>query len=227
MGSCTRGIRGTMLNADLLTARQVQELLHVDTSTVYRMAGDGRLPAIKVGKQWRFPADEIARMVGASDDADPTTAADPASTIDPDTAEAIVDVMADRLGVMMVVTDLAGRPMTRIANPCDWLVEHDDQPTVIQTCVDEWRRLGADVDLSPRLRRGSLGFECARVFVRHDDRLIGMVLAGGIAPIGDTTPTFYHLDDIARRRLLDTLPMVAALVGRVAVPISDDKGATT
>ena len=45
--------------AEMLTAKEVQDLLQVDRSTIYRMAEAGRLPAIKVGKQWRFPADQI------------------------------------------------------------------------------------------------------------------------------------------------------------------------
>ena len=48
----------------LLTAQQVREVLDIDTSTIYRMASDGRLAAVKVGRQWRFPADQIERLVG-------------------------------------------------------------------------------------------------------------------------------------------------------------------
>ena len=47
----------------LLTALEVQELLHIDRSTVYRMAEDGRLPAIRVGRSWRFPADRIDALL--------------------------------------------------------------------------------------------------------------------------------------------------------------------
>ncbi len=43
---------------DLLTTKQVQTLLRVDRTTIYRMVEAGQLPAIRVGKQWRFaPAD--------------------------------------------------------------------------------------------------------------------------------------------------------------------------
>jgi excisionase family DNA binding protein len=35
----------------MLTAQQVQDLLDVDASTIYRMAGDGRLPAVRIGRQ--------------------------------------------------------------------------------------------------------------------------------------------------------------------------------
>ena len=45
--------------ADLLTTRQLQEILRVDRTTIYRMAESGRLPAVKVGNQWRFPRDQI------------------------------------------------------------------------------------------------------------------------------------------------------------------------
>jgi excisionase family DNA binding protein len=47
----------------MLTAQQVQDLLDVDASTIYRMAGDGRLPAVRIGRQWRFPADAIEALL--------------------------------------------------------------------------------------------------------------------------------------------------------------------
>ena len=48
----------------LLTAKDVQEILLVDRSTVYRMAEDGRIPAVKVGRQWRFDSAEIHTLLG-------------------------------------------------------------------------------------------------------------------------------------------------------------------
>lgn len=45
----------TQTSPTYLTARDVQDLIRVDRSTIYRMAESGRLPAIKVGRQWRFP----------------------------------------------------------------------------------------------------------------------------------------------------------------------------
>ena len=137
----------------LLTALEVQERLHIDRSTVYRMAEDGRLPAIRVGRSWRFPADRIEALLDAGPDDGTTsgsstaspagspgspalsvvtapasqeepdeTAADAADAVDPslntDAASAAVEVAADLLGVMMVVTDMHGRPVTDVANPC-------------------------------------------------------------------------------------------------------------
>lgn len=58
--------------ATLLTPKTVQQLLNVDRSTVYRMAQDGRLPAIKVGRQWRFPRAEIEKALSNHGAATPT-----------------------------------------------------------------------------------------------------------------------------------------------------------
>jgi excisionase family DNA binding protein len=40
-----------------LTTRQVQNILQVDRITIYRMLQDGRLKGVKIGQQWRFPAE--------------------------------------------------------------------------------------------------------------------------------------------------------------------------
>ncbi len=48
---------------DLLTTKQVQDILKVDRITVYRMLNDGRLKGVKIGQQWRFPAREVERLL--------------------------------------------------------------------------------------------------------------------------------------------------------------------
>ena len=235
----------------LLTALEVQELLHIDRSTVYRMAEDGRLPAIRVGRSWRFPADRIEALLdsGQADATRPTApprpqqdttgspalslvtantlvrrehprdraptrtdAADP--SLNTDAASAAVEVAADLLGVMMVVTDMHGRPVTDVANQCTWFAAHADEPDVLDACVTEWRDLADHPDLAPRFQEGALGFQCARAFIRHGSTLVGMVLAGGVSPSTDVTvdPDLHHLDDAARRRVLDALPRIAAAI---------------
>lgn len=46
---------------DIGTASDVAALLRVDLDTVYREARLGRLPCIRVGRQWRFNLPEIVR----------------------------------------------------------------------------------------------------------------------------------------------------------------------
>ena len=190
----------------LLTARQVQQLLHIDRSTVYRMASDGRLPCIRVGKQLRFPADRLGGLLGTEA---------PREGIDQATAEAVIEVAADLLGVTMVVTDMAGRPVTAIANPSPWFVANAGDEA-LSACLAEWRAMADDPDLAPRFVAAEPGFVCARTFIRSGSTLIGMVLAGGVSAAGEAdagSQQFHHLDDRQRRRVLRALPRVAAALG--------------
>lgn len=50
----------------LLTTAEIAVLLHVDADTVYREVREGRLPALRVGRQWRFDRDDVLRAVGSS-----------------------------------------------------------------------------------------------------------------------------------------------------------------
>ncbi len=181
----------------LLSADEVGRRLGIDVSTVYRMAGDGRLDAIKVGRQWRFPADSIPIM-GAD------------CPIDVDTAEAVAAVAADLLGVMVVITDLEGRALTQAHNACERL--HQASADAAEACVLEWRDLAGRHDFVPRFHRSSLGFECAAAFIRSGDRLVGLVVAGGIAPVDEPATDVHVLTKAQRSLVLESLPRIAAAV---------------
>jgi excisionase family DNA binding protein len=203
----------------LLTAVQVGDLLGIDQSTVYRMAADGRLSAVKVGRQWRFPAGVVQDLLGGSREG-PLAAADRSRRDVPDVgaAAAATTVAAELLGVMMVVTDMQGRPLTPVANPCPRFALLADDRDAIQACATEWRALADELDLQPHFRPGALGFECARAHIRTGDRLVGMVLAGGLASDGDADPDLYHLDAGARSAVLAALPRVAAALSTTDAP---------
>lgn len=192
----------------LLTARDVHDLLGVDTSTVYRMAGDGRLPAVRVGRQWRFPAESIEAMF-------PLRTASGHSGIDAAVAGDLVAIVGEALGLMMVVTDVGGTPLTPVVRPVPRLAARLDE--ALGDCAAEWKALGEDPDVVPRFVEGRLGFECARAFIRSGPALVGMVLAGGVAPPGCDDPDLYHLDADRRRLVLDLLPRVAAFISRAGV----------
>ncbi|MEZ5117892.1 MAG: helix-turn-helix domain-containing protein [Candidatus Nanopelagicales bacterium] len=236
--------------ARLLTSQQVQDLLGVDASTVYRMAADGRLPAVKIGRQWRFRADRISALLDGDTGPIPTVpgpdaaphSAIPGPSPTPgrgpapaavgaptqprlrtEIAQPVVDAAADLLGVMMVVTDMAGRPVTHVANPCPRFAEHAADPDVITACAEEWRELAEDLDFEPRFAAGHLGFECARAFVRSGSELVGMVLVGGIAPEPELAgDDLYHLTSDRRTEVLASLRKVAVTLSRVATIDSRD-----
>jgi excisionase family DNA binding protein len=173
----------------LLTTKQVQEIFKVDRSTIYRMAEDGRLPAVKVGRQWRFPADRVENLLGrpgetaasrADGDSNPAAALD--TFLPPDTAQAVADLAADLFGVMAVVTDMTGHALTTVSNPCGYFTAVYDAVYTPDRCSVGWRRLGEEIDLEPHFVPSHLGFLCARSFIRIGSNLAGMVIVGGVAP---------------------------------------------
>ena len=174
----------------LLTTKQVQELFRVDRSTIYRMAEDGRLPAVKVGRQWRFPSDRVELLLGQDEPAVPIEAPDHSNGVDAtaletvlpaDTAQAIADLAADLFGVMAVVTDMTGRALTSVANPCGYFTAVFNSVYTPDRCSEGWRRLGEEIDLEPSFLPSHLGFLCARSFIRIGANLAGMVIVGGVA----------------------------------------------
>lgn len=228
----------------MLTAKDIQEAIHVDKSTVYRMAEDGRLPAIKVGRQWRFPADEVAAALGIDvTPSRPSTVADSDRSLEsllvPEAVQTIADLIADLFGLMAVVTDMDGHPLTTVANPCGFYEFLQQGSATADHCVEGWKQLGATPDLDAAFLPSHLGFLCARTFIRVDRSLVGMVIVGGLAPdewppgsdeiarisretglgpeaVAAHAAEVYELSDPDRERVLALLPRIADLISRLA-----------
>ena len=158
-----------------LTARDVQELIRVDRSTIYRMAESGRLPAIKIGRQWRFPSDAIHEWLGSTPNGD-------TGTLPRSSTQDVADLFAELHGVMVIVTDIGGSPVTSVSNPCGYFSAVSGEASALERCITEWKALGNQYDFEPRLRPSHLGFLCTRAFIRVGNELSGMVISGGIAP---------------------------------------------
>ena len=220
-----------------LTTRDLQDLIRVDKSTIYRMAEDGRIPAVKIGRQWRFPEVAVREMLGQSpvrhrpSDDQRTLLA----TLDPEVTEAVAEIAARALGTMVVVTGMDGRPVTEVANPCGLFSAIASGAEVLTKCADTWAHYGAVPDLVPAYRPSPFGFLCARTFIRVGNELLGMIIVGGIAPevwppseevidataaafgmdpavVRDHIEEVYQLDVAARARALDLLPRFGVLL---------------
>ncbi len=186
---------------EMLTAKDVQELLQVDRSTVYRMAETGKLPSIKVGKQWRFPAvqiqDWMSTQMGAPLPLTPSTSiiqqSMPAPTVNGEAGnlasllplscvQLIQDSHADLLGVMLVITDMDGNPITQPSKPCGLFSAINKKPDAVQRCIRSWHDLGQGLNIEPVFHKSHLGLLCARGLIRVGTELKGMVVAGCVAP---------------------------------------------
>jgi excisionase family DNA binding protein len=234
--------------AELLTTRQVQESLHVDRTTIYRLVASGQLPAIRVGKQWRFTRTAVESWL--QHNAAPTAA--PASTgaEDPEDAASVFahvslagvqrlqDVMAELLGVMLVITDMHGHAVTEPSNVCGYYQVLMRNEGLGRLCDVTWPQLAAALSLKPQFVRSQLGPLCARGFIRVENRLEGMLVAGCIAPdswsptdellslaasktgvepgrIASSVAAVHHLASADRERVLDTIQRIADVISQM------------
>jgi excisionase family DNA binding protein len=247
--------------ADMLTAKDVQELLQIDRSTVYRMAEAGRLPAIKVGKQWRFPAAQIEEWVAtqmgttvpltavmptisqAQAVPSPTTGSgngngDLANLLPLECVQLIQDSHADLLGVMLLVTDMHGKPITEASRPCGLFQAINKRPDAVQRCIASWHDLGQALSMEPAFHLSHLGLLCTRGLIRVGTELQGMVIAGCVAPKDwppseenvkqmaaefGIAPTLlkprlhevFHLDEQQKTAVLSSVQQIANIVAHI------------
>jgi excisionase family DNA binding protein len=183
--------------SELLTTREVQDLLQVDRTTIYRMVDGGLLPAIRVGKQWRFARREIERWLRTqaampvADDLSPAPL--PALQVPAPTAgladllpiacvQMIQDAFAEALGVMIVVTDMEGKPVSQASNPCGLYSAVMSDADAVERCILHWHQMAGIVPLEPKFSPSDFGLLCARGLIRSGNQLKGMVFFGGIAP---------------------------------------------
>jgi len=178
---------------DLLTAKEIQTLLQVDRSTIYRMAESGRLPAIKVGKQWRFRADQLDSWLKAQAAAPSalTTGstngqpADHAAALFPlECIQLIQDGFGEVLGVSLAVADMDGEPVTRPSNPGSLYQLLASTRRGCAAWRQQIRQLGQLPALEPRFVPGLAGLLSARALVRVGNELKAMVVAFGVAEPG-------------------------------------------
>ncbi|KAA3664043.1 MAG: helix-turn-helix domain-containing protein [Chloroflexi bacterium] len=176
--------------SEMLTAKDIQDLLQVDRSTVYRMAEAGRIPAIKVGRQWRFPTPQIESWMQTQGTAvsppithfQTTHPTDFASQLPVACVQLIQDTFADALGIMIIITDMDGKPITEFSNPCAFFTALSNVSELWDKCMVHWREMAADLSLEPQFMPSFLGLLCARGLIRVGHELKGMVFVGGVAP---------------------------------------------
>lgn len=137
---------------DLLTTRQLQDLLQVDRITIYRMLSDGRLQGFKVGGQWRFSRTQIdswlraqqssREVAGTARLSDQSPSAS-GSALPLSCVGAIQQVCAEALEIASVTVDLEGNPLTDISNSCGFCDLILSSQEGRRRCAMAWKSLGA------------------------------------------------------------------------------------
>jgi len=169
--------------SDLLTTRQLQELLQVDRVTIYRMLSDGRLTGFKVGGQWRFSRQEVERWLQEQrislDVAEVPDATDAgpsfAHALPLSCAQAIQSIYAEALNVAAVTTEPNGEPLTGISNPCQFcnLILATEEGR--RRCAVSWRSEGGDAQSPAPVRSCHAGLACISAPVKVEGEWVANV----------------------------------------------------
>lgn len=167
---------------DLLTTRQLQALLQIDRTTVYRMLKDGRLKGVKVGNQWRFPRQTVAALLsdlpavrGEEVESTPRPVPTP---IPYDCIQTIQNVFAEvaEVGTITIAPD--GEPLTGISHSCPFCDLILGSQAGRRGCLTSWRKLAGQPEHQPQFATCHAGLQYAQARIEVNGRLQGMLLAG-------------------------------------------------
>ncbi len=196
---------------ELLTAKQVQDRLQVDRTTIYRMLKDGRLQGVKVGQQWRFPRPEVEALLSGT--AVPPSR--PALRLSRDILpihclQAVQDVSAETVEVGAIITDDDGNPLTQISNSCHFCNLIRSTESGYQACIDSWRKLASQHEELPQFSTCHAGFQYARARIEVDD-VAAMFIAGQFFTTPpDPAQRAVQIQELAQKHGLDAAELAAA-----------------
>ena len=163
---------------NLLTAKQLQELLKVDRTTIYRMSKDGRLSGVKVGQQWRFPSADVDALISGKRNQEDLSPDDFFEALPIHCLQPIQDVFAEISEVGSVVTDKEGIPLTRISNSCDFCKLILGSTEGRENCFSSWKEVaehGGDV---PKFFKCHAGLQYAQGHIVVERETVASLIGG-------------------------------------------------
>ncbi len=164
---------------ELLTTKQLQDLLGVDRVTVYRMLNDGRLRGVKIGNQWRFSRGDVNRLLGEPDEQNGQSAqTEPLEYLPSDCWQRVQEIFAGIIGIGALTVDVAGEMLTQptFANPFCQLVLESPEGGV--ACRNSWRRIAMSAGRGRPFHVCHAGLCYQRVPVHSEGRVVGWLVAG-------------------------------------------------
>jgi excisionase family DNA binding protein len=165
--------------SELLTTKQLQDLLKIDRVTVYRMLNDGRLKGVKIGNQWRFPQSEIDRLMGETrQPTEPEPADEELTDFPTDCAQRVQEIFAGIIGVGAITASVSGDPLTEptFSNPfCKLMLS---SPSGRQACQASWRKISLRATGEPPFLFCHAGLCYQRSTINLDDRPVAWFIAG-------------------------------------------------
>jgi len=164
--------------SELLTTKQLQDLLKIDRITVYRMLNDGRLKGRKIGSQWRFPQSEVDRLLGIESDDGGEEAVESIPDFPSGCVKEIQDIFAGIIGIGAVTVTLRGTPLTEVtySNPFCKLICSTEAGK--QACQNSWRRMALKAPGEPDFQICHAGLCYKRSAIFAENVQIAWLIAG-------------------------------------------------
>ncbi len=207
---------------DLLTTRELQELLKVDRTTVYRMLKSGRLTGIKVGEQWRFSRKDVEAILTGAPPAEPVEET-PGPVYSGDLPlhciQRIQNVFAEIAGVGAVTAAPSGEPLTEMSSGCRFCRLIQASESGRQACVASWRRLAEQPDHQPQFVTCHAGLQYARSRIEINDNLAAVLVAGQF--YADTPSPGEQQSRVSRLAEAFTLDAAALAEAAREIPVLD------
>jgi len=172
---------------DLLTTRQLQEILQIDRVTIYRMLEDGRLRGFKVGGQWRFSQHDIEawlqsqRQSKSSSDTESGQDTPPATLSSPlplTCVQAIQGIFAEACEVAAITLSIDGTPLTEVSCPCKFCQLILSTPEGRCQCLDSWQSFVNRQDGSTQPHRCHAGLKYISEPIKVGEQRVAFILGG-------------------------------------------------
>ena len=165
--------------SELLTTKQLQDLLKIDRITVYRMLNDGRLKGKKIGNQWRFPQSELDRLMGVeTDDQDDKDAVESIPDFPSGCVREVQEIFAGIIGIGAVTVTLRGTPLTEPTNASPFCKLMLSSEAGRQACQSSWRRIVLDETGEPDFQICHAGLCYMRSPIYAENTQIAWLIAG-------------------------------------------------
>jgi excisionase family DNA binding protein len=164
--------------SELLTTRQVQEILKVDRITIYRMLKDGRLKGVKIGQQWRFPQEEIDRLLGRNVDEFEAIITNSESGFPTHCIQTVQDLFSDVSQIPAKIIDMDGEPLTKWSNPCDFCQAILGTPAGYAACRESWRNFARISQEGSKFFTCHAGLQFVGAPVSDKNGQVGLILIG-------------------------------------------------
>jgi excisionase family DNA binding protein len=163
---------------DILTARQVQNILKVDRITIYRMLRDGRLKGIKVGAQWRFMRQEVERMLNVEAPEVESPLPETTPNFPTHCVQTIQDLFSAVSQISALVVDSTGEPLTQPSSPCAFCQLVQQNQGGLEACRASWREIARQALTGRKFFTCHAGIQYMAAPFTEDEKPVGFFLAG-------------------------------------------------